>query len=86
MLKYYYVISYRCRPNKKRIGSFCAMNITLSRSLDKPEEQAKVLKMLTIAHRVNPDAIENLEYRLEKRELAFVAWVRDKFAQLREAM
>lgn len=82
MFKFKYAITYKCRPNKKVPGVECAMSITTSANLDRPEEQAKVLKMLSKIHRVNPSAIELGVYHLERREFKPVQWVKDKVKRL----
>ena len=82
MFKFKYAITYKCRPNKKVPGTECAMSITTSGNLDKPEEQAKVLKMLSKIHRVNPSAIELGNYYLERREFKPLVWIKDKVKRL----
>lgn len=77
MFKFKYVISYRCRPNKKALGQECALNITTSGKLENLAEQRKVLLMLAKIHRVNLDAIELGNFTLLKREFHPVQWVKD---------
>lgn len=81
MFKHKYLISYRCRPNKKTAGSQCALNITTSGLLDNPDEQRKVLFMLAKAHRVNLDAIELGEYTKTGRVFAPRQWAKAKLKQ-----
>lgn len=82
MFKHRYAIAYTVRPNKKTLGSRCVLNVTTNGSLDKQEEQRKVLLMLTKIHRVNPDAIELNTYTLEGREFMPAQWLKDKLSRL----
>lgn len=77
--KFKYVISYNCRPNKKTAGSKCILQVVTSDKLEKPIQQAKVLKMLTVAHRVNPNAIELEEFALVERLFVPLEWLRGLF-------
>lgn len=84
MFKYSYIIKCIYRPNKKTNGTPCVLRITTNAPLEKKEEQLKVLKMLSIAHRVNPPAIEDFRYTEIGRELKVFAWFKEKFAELKE--
>lgn len=78
MFKYKYIVTYKCRPNKKTLGSDCALHITTSDKLEEHGEQHKVLLMLSKIHRVNVDAIELGNYTLLKREFTPLKWLGDK--------
>lgn len=82
MFKYQYLINYRCRPNKKTLGSQCALNVTTSGKLESDHEQRKVLTMLARVHRVNLDAIELGTYTLTGRIFKPRQWVMDKVKSL----
>lgn len=78
MFKYKYAINYKCRPNKKTLGSECVLNVVTSDKLEKQGEQRKVLLMLAKVHRVNVDAIELGGFTLLGREFVPLKWLGDK--------
>lgn len=86
MFKYRYAITYRLVVNKRYSGNPCVITATVSKPLDDPQEQAKVLKVLCVAHRVNPESIKIENYTLIERLFMPVEWVREKLNKVSDSI
>lgn len=83
MLKRTYNVIYRVRPNKKTVGVRHVQNMSMRGKLKgNPKNAAKLLRVLCVTHRVNPDAIVLENIQLVSVRLDLFDWIAEKCKML----